>query len=110
MDFWATWCEPCKEELPLIEKFHEEYKDKGLVVLGINEEDKKTVEEFVKKNGLTFPILLDEGGKVSKAYKVRAIPRVILINKEGKIEKDMLGYSSQNENILREAIKRSLKG
>lgn len=109
IDFWATWCPPCREELPMIEQLHKEYKDKGLVVLGINDEDKATVSQFVKENKLTFPTLMDEGMNVARAYKVVAIPRVILINKEGKIVKDITGYSKENEKILREAIEQSLK-
>lgn len=109
LDFWATWCGPCKEELPIIEKLYEEFKGKGLVALGINEEDRGTVERFVKNEGLTFPILIDERGEVSKKFRVVAIPRVILVNKEGIVVKDILGYSPRNEKILREAIKKSLK-
>ncbi len=108
LDFWATWCPPCREEIPIIEKLHREFKDKGLVVLGINDEDRATVEEFVKEKKITFPILMDREGKVAQSYKVEAIPRVILINKEGKIVKDITGYYEGNEKILKEAIENSL--
>lgn len=108
LDFWATWCGPCKEELPIIEKLHQEFKDEGLVVLGINREEKAVVERFVESENLTFPILLDESGKVSKSFKISAIPRVILINKDGIVVKDILGYSNESEKILREALKKSL--
>lgn len=108
LDFWATWCGPCKEELPIIEKLHQEFKDEGLVVLGINREEKAVVEGFVESENLTFPILLDESGKVSKSFKISAIPRVILINKDGIVVKDILGYSNESEKILREALKKSL--
>lgn len=106
IDFWATWCPPCKEELPIIEKLHQNYQAKGLVVLGISDEDRATVEPFIKENKITFPILMDSGGKVSQMYKVTAIPRVILIDKEGKVVKDITGYQKENEKILREAIEK----
>lgn len=109
IDFWATWCPPCKKELPVIEKLHRDFKDEGLVVLGISDENKTTIEKFLKENKLTFPILLDQGGKVAKLYKVQAIPRVILIDKKGKIVKDITGYEEENEKILKEAIEKSLK-
>lgn len=109
LDFWATWCPPCRDELPIIEKLHKEFKDKNLVVLGISNEDKETIENFLKNNELTFPILLDEKGKAGKSYKVVAIPRLLLIDKTGKIRKDILGYNPQNEEILKELIERLLK-
>ena len=109
IDFWATWCGPCREELPIIEKLHREFKDKNLVVLGISNEDRDTIEKFLKNNPLTFPILLDEKGKVAKSYRVVAIPRLLLIDKTGKIRKDILGYNPRNEEILRELIERLLK-
>jgi len=109
IDFWATWCGPCREELPIIEKLHREFKDKNLVALGISNEDRDTIEKFLKNNPLTFPILLDEKGKVAKSYRVVAIPRLLLIDKTGKIRKDILGYNPRNEEILRELIERLLK-
>jgi peroxiredoxin/outer membrane lipoprotein-sorting protein len=110
LDFWATWCGPCREELPSIEKLYKEFSDKGLVVLGINDEDKEKVQQFVNQQKLTFPTLLDSGGAVARAYKVNAIPRVILIDKDGKIVKDITGYYPENEKILRELIGKLLGG
>ena len=109
IDFWATWCPPCREELPIIEKLHREFKDKNLVVLGISNEERETIEDFLKNNPLTFPILLDEKRKVAKSYRVVAIPRLLLIDKTGKIRKDILGYNPKNEEILRELIEKLLK-
>ncbi|MBC7330544.1 TlpA family protein disulfide reductase [bacterium] len=109
IDFWATWCPPCREELPIIEKLHQEFKDKNLVVLGISNEDRDTIADFLRNNPLTFPILVDEKGNVGKSYKVVAIPRLLLIDKTGKIRKDILGYKPQNEDILREMIEGLLK-
>jgi peroxiredoxin/outer membrane lipoprotein-sorting protein len=110
IDFWATWCGPCREELPSIEKLHKEFSGKGLVVLGINDEDKEKVQQFVNQQKLTFPTLLDSGGAVARTYKVNAIPRVILIDKDGKIVKDITGYYPENEKILRELITKLLGG
>jgi peroxiredoxin/outer membrane lipoprotein-sorting protein len=110
IDFWATWCGPCKEELPFIEKLHKEFSGKGLVVLGINDEDKATIQQFVNQQKLTFTNLLDSGAAVARAYKVNAIPRVILIDKDGKIVKDITGYSPENEKVLRELIEKLLGG
>lgn len=110
LDFWATWCPPCREELPIIEKLHKEFSGKGLVVLGINNEDKATIQQFIKQQKLTFPTLLDSQDIASRAYKVEAIPRVILIDKEGKIVKDITGYDPENEKILRELIEKLLGG
>ncbi|MBC7330545.1 redoxin domain-containing protein [bacterium] len=108
IDFWATWCPPCQEELPIIEKLHKEFSGKGLVVLGINDEDKVTLQQFVNQQKLTFTNLLDSEGAVARAYKVTSIPRVILVDKNGKIVKDITGYNPQNEKILKELITKLL--
>ena len=104
LDFWATWCLPCREEMPALEKLHREYKDKGLMVVGINTEDAKSARSFMKKYGYTFMTLIDDGN-ASVIYRVEAIPTVFVIDKEGKITDHYVG--AQTEEELREAIKRA---
>ncbi len=103
LNFWASWCEPCNEEMPNIEKIFKEYNNKGLIILTINTgEDKATVEEYMKANGYTFPVLLDLEMSVARQYKTSSIPVSFFINKEGKIVTEKEGLMTEEE--MRKAI------
>lgn len=110
LDFWASWCGPCVRELPHIEKLHRDFKDKGLVVLGLDNEDVEIAREFVKKNGYTFTTLVDEGREVSMKYGVSGIPQVFIIDREGKVRYHARGYGPGREVELRDAVEKVLKG
>jgi len=92
VDFWATWCPPCKKEVPHLVNFYEKYKDKGLLVLGVSAEEKQTLETFRKENNVTYPILLGNN-EVFQKFGVRSIPHTIFIDKKGNIRKTQVGYS-----------------
>ncbi len=86
LNFWATWCPPCKKEMPLLEATYNKYKEKGLIVLGVNyNEDSETITKFVKEMGITFPVALDRDFKVTKAYGVLALPTTFFIDRNGII-------------------------
>jgi peroxiredoxin len=86
INFWATWCAPCIEELPDLNKLHDHFKDRGLRVLTIAvDDDLETMNEIVDELNLTLPILLDTEGVVKTSYKVRAFPETFLVDREGKI-------------------------
>lgn len=86
LNFWATWCEPCREEMPSMERLHRAYKDRGLVVLAISldVQGASVVKPFVKKFALTFPIGLDPKMAVRETYGVWAVPSTFLIDRKGK--------------------------
>ena len=85
VNFWATWCPPCRKELPDLQELSVKFKDKGLVVLGITDEEISKVQPFVSKQGMTYPILLDAGRKVNKQFNVLGIPRTVIYDRNGHL-------------------------
>lgn len=110
INFWATWCGPCKVEIPLFEHVYQRNKDKGLVVLGVNvQEQAPGVAQFVSEFGMSFPVVLDESGQVSTLYRVRGLPTSIFISPDGKLEVAHRGSIVQRETLL-EMVRRVLPG
>jgi len=92
LNFWATWCPPCRAEIPQLESLYKEYKDKGLVVLGVDlQEAPAGVRDFVSKNKMTYPVLLDTSGQIGGSYGVRSIPTTYLVDKQGNVTSGTLG-------------------
>jgi len=92
LNFWATWCVPCRQEMPLMEALHREFKDQGLVMVAVNfREDKKAVEKFFDELGLTFKVLLDYDGNVSNEYGAWSLPLTYLINRKGEFVGKTIG-------------------
>jgi thiol-disulfide isomerase/thioredoxin len=109
VDFWATWCPPCRASIPAVESLYEKYKDDDNVCfIGINlSEDKETVSKFVKREGIQYLVLLSNN-KVITDYKIRSIPAFFIIDKDGNIANRYLGYSSGLESKWEEDIKELL--
>lgn len=113
LDFWATWCKPCLKNLPKLQKVHEEYGDKGLVILAVNEDGTRSlskVEPLANSLGLTFPVLIDEDRDVMRLYQVSGLPTTILIDKNADIVLTLRGYRPGDERQLKEKIEMLLKG
>ena len=94
VNLWATWCPPCRAEMPELEAQYKQYSAQGLVVLGVNATDQDApldIVPFVQEYGLTFPILLDETGAVGKAYELRSLPSTFFINRDGTIAEVVIG-------------------
>jgi peroxiredoxin len=86
INFWASWCAPCIEEMPALERMYNRLLDKGLVVIGIAVDDnERAIRDFVSDLGLTFPILLDSQGLIRNKYKVTGYPETFIIDREGKM-------------------------
>ncbi|MGE0544278.1 MAG: redoxin domain-containing protein [Dehalococcoidia bacterium] len=92
LNFWATWCEPCREEMPLFEQAQQHYGADVLVILAVNvREGAGTVRPFVERFALTYPILLDERGSVARRYRVRSFPTTYIIGRDGTVQGRRVG-------------------
>jgi thiol-disulfide isomerase/thioredoxin len=92
LNFWATWCGPCRNEMPYIQEVYEKWKDSNLVILTINNrEEISTVSQFMQENDLSFPVLLDTLGDVFSKYEIRYIPTTFFIDKDGIIKDKRIG-------------------
>jgi thiol-disulfide isomerase/thioredoxin len=106
LDFWATWCGPCRMELPTISKLHRELGPKGLVVIGVNVGETAGVASgFLKKNGYGFAVLLDSDSDLSQQYGANGLPTVVIIDRAGNISSHFIGVRS--EDVLREAVRKA---
>ena len=105
LNFWASWCGPCHQEMPQLEKLHREFSRRGLVLLGVNGESEQDARNFVRENGYTFPTLVDSGNKVAGQFRVTAIPTSVVIDREGRIASYLVGLHS--EKTLRDALARA---
>jgi peroxiredoxin len=85
VNFWATWCPPCRKEMPDLEKLYERFGSKGLVVLGISDEEAAKVEPFIRERKVSFPVLLDPGRKVNEMFVVDGIPKSFVYDRDGKL-------------------------
>jgi len=106
LNFWATWCGPCRIEMPSLEALYNKYSDKDLEMLAVNcGEDQATVRSFMKNEGFTFPVLLDSDGRVSINYGVQSIPTTFLIDRDGMIILRLVGSIDWNTPKIHAALK-----
>lgn len=111
IDFWATWCKPCLRALPSIQHLHELYAEKGLQVVTISTDSPKSqskIKPFIKGSDYSFEVLLDTDQEVRSLFGGSVIPFTALINSDGEIVYNHLGYKPGDENLLEEAVKRVL--
>ena len=98
INFWATWCHPCREEIPDLQKGYDENKDNGLVILGVNiKENESKVSKFAKDYKMTYPILLDIDGTTSDAYRVFGIPMSFFIDRNGLVKDSFIGMLTKED-------------
>jgi thiol-disulfide isomerase/thioredoxin len=110
VDFWATWCPPCRMTIPDLIKFQQEFGGRGATVLGVNlDETVSDVPGFVKERGINYPVLLGAGKGVDEAYGVRGIPSFFLVDANGVIVRSWSGYSGAFLDELRSLVPPLLK-
>lgn len=92
INFWATWCPPCRAEMPAIQQVYERYRSQSFTVLAVDmQETDAQVAAFVDEMGLTFPVLMDRAGNVADRYQVKALPATFFVNRDGVIQNVTLG-------------------
>lgn len=105
LDFWASWCAPCKLSFPWMESMHQKYKDKGLVVIAMNlDSDKKDAEKFLKPFKSSFLIEYDPDGKVAERFNVEAMPTSVIFDRNGKQVKQHMGFDSKKAELYEKEI------
>ncbi len=111
LDFWATWCGPCKRGLPVVDRVTRQFKDQNVVFYAVNlAEPKPLVETFMKQAKWDFPVLLDEKGLVGRAYRAASIPMTVIIGKDGVVEQIHVGYNREMEAELTGELTKLLSG
>lgn len=108
LDFWATWCSPCRAQAPIVEQVARRWRDRGVVVLGIDMDtaDQGDPRAFALENGLSYPILRDITGSAARAYDVDSLPTLVVVSTEGKIVAVRSGItdSGELEKLVRQAL------
>ena len=108
LNFWATWCGPCRIEMPFLQQIYDEWRGRGLVLLAINiSESPSQIAEFMQNQGLSFPVLLDSGGEIAQKYNIQYIPSTFFIDKDGIIQDMKVGSFQSKAEI--ESILNKLK-
>jgi thiol-disulfide isomerase/thioredoxin len=102
LDFWATWCVPCLKGMAVLEKIYPRYKDKGLVIFGVNQQQQQLQSDFLKKKPFGYSMLYDRGGSLSRRFKAAELPTSVLIDRQGRVVNWEQGLQKQEdiENLL----------
>jgi peroxiredoxin len=110
INFWASWCGPCRQEMPILQKIHDRYEPLGFTVLGVNVDEKQEkARKIVERLDVDFPLLLDTDQLVSEAYDVNAMPYSVLVGRDGKINYIHRGYKPGDENQYVNRLKQLLR-
>jgi peroxiredoxin len=97
VNFWATWCPPCRKEMPDLEALYERFGSQGLVIFGIADEKASKVEPFIRDRKVTFPVLLDPGRKVNEEFIVESIPKIFVYDRDGKLVTQSIDMRTRNQ-------------
>jgi peroxiredoxin len=110
INFWATWCGPCRQEMPLLETIYKKYNKMGFTLLGVNvEPDSKPAEDWLKATPVSFPILFDTKSEVSKMYEVSGMPSTVIVDRKGNVRVIHHGYKPGDENEYQDNIRKLVR-
>lgn len=109
INFWASWCAPCRQEMPFLDAMYEDFHRAGFVLLGVNlDQNSAAAEKFLADVPVTFPVLMDPKGEVAKLYKNRAMPSSFFIDREGQLAYLHMGYRPGEEEKYRQTVRKLL--
>lgn len=110
LNFWASWCGPCRQEMPLLDSMHKRYSSLGFTLIGVNvEANTKDAERWLEDTPVSFPVLFDRDSKVSKLYDVSAMPSTVFIDRKGNLRYLHRGYKPGDESEYLNQIRALLK-
>jgi peroxiredoxin len=110
VNFWATWCGPCQQEMPLLDQMYKKYKPAGFTLIGVNvDKEAPAVKDLMARKPVSFPVLLDPANQVSKAYHVDEMPSSVLIDRKGEIRYIHRGYRPGDENEYQDRIRQLIR-
>ncbi|PKI14347.1 TlpA family protein disulfide reductase [Colwellia sp. 12G3] len=110
INFWASWCGPCRTEMPVLQKFYDKYQDLGVSVWGVNvEQENQAGRDFLADLNLSFPILFDASNTISAMYQVEAMPTTIIVDRDGLVRYAFKGYKPGYEKKYAKAIKKLIR-
>jgi peroxiredoxin len=110
VNFWATWCGPCQQEMPLLDQMYKKYKVAGFTLIGVSvDKDPAPVKDLMARKPVSFPVLLDPANQVSKAYHVDEMPSSVIIDRKGEIRYIHRGYKPGDENEYQDRIRQLIK-
>ena len=110
MDFWATWCEPCKDSAPLFQKFFDRYRKDGFNVVGVSvDSDPEGIPAFLAEHKVSYPVLLDMDNEAMRLYRVRGIPNLFLLDRRGQVRKHWIGWDDSLRPVLEKEIQALLQ-
>ncbi len=106
INFWASWCGPCRQEMPVLDQLYQRYRSLDFTILGINvEEDSEAAKSLLKDVPVTFPILFDSANNVSKLYKVKGMPSTLLVDRDGNMRYMYMGYQRGYEQEYQNQVR-----
>ena len=110
INFWASWCGPCRQEMPVLDQLHQRYEDTGFAVLGVNVEGETgPAQQIVDKTKVTFPVLIDTNQAVSEMYNLEAMPSTLVVDRDGNVRYIHLGYKPGDEAKYVEIVKKLIR-
>lgn len=106
INFWASWCGPCRQEMPLLDELYNQYRPMGFTILGVNvEEDSTKARKMLTENPVTFPVVFDNKSAVSKLYNVVAMPSTVLVDRDGNVRYLHQGYKPGYEEAYQQQVR-----